>query len=69
MGILDADIYGPSIPTLLGLKDEKPSSNDGKLMTPLNAHGLYAMSIGFLVDEEDATVWRGPMASGAFNQF
>lgn len=68
VGILDADIYGPSIPTLLGLKDAKPSSADGKLMTPLNAHALSAMSIGFLVDESDATVWRGPMASGAFNQ-
>lgn len=68
VGILDADIYGPSIPTLLGLKDAKPSSTDGKLMTPLTAHGLSAMSIGFLVDENDATVWRGPMASGAFNQ-
>lgn len=68
VGILDADIYGPSIPTLLGLKNIKPSSNDGKLMTPLEAHGLHAMSIGFLVDEDDATVWRGPMASGAFNQ-
>lgn len=68
VGILDADIYGPSIPTLLGLKEAKPSSADGKLMTPLNAHGLNAMSIGFLVDESDATVWRGPMASGAFNQ-
>jgi len=68
VGILDADIYGPSIPTLLGLKNAKPSSNDGKLMTPLIAHGLNAMSIGFLVDENDATVWRGPMASGAFNQ-
>jgi len=68
VGILDADIYGPSIPTLLGLKNAKPSSADGKLMTPLSAHGLSAMSIGFLVDENDATVWRGPMASGAFNQ-
>jgi len=68
VGILDADIYGPSIPTLLGLKNAKPSSHDGKLMTPLIAHGLSAMSIGFLVDENDATVWRGPMASGAFNQ-
>jgi ATP-binding protein involved in chromosome partitioning len=68
VGILDADIYGPSIPTLLGLKNAKPSSEDGKLMTPLNAHGVSAMSIGFLVDENDATVWRGPMASGAFNQ-
>jgi len=68
VGILDADIYGPSIPTMLGLKNEKPTSIDGKLMTPLNANGLSAMSIGFLVDESDATVWRGPMASSAFNQ-
>jgi ATP-binding protein involved in chromosome partitioning len=68
VAILDADIYGPSIPTLLGLKNAKPSSKDGKLMDPLTAHGLSAMSIGFLVDEKDATVWRGPMASGAFNQ-
>ncbi|MBL4910012.1 MAG: iron-sulfur cluster carrier protein ApbC [Alteromonadaceae bacterium] len=68
VGILDADIYGPSIPTLLGLKGIKPTSNDGKLLTPLNAQGLHAMSIGFLVAENDATVWRGPMASSAFNQ-
>ncbi len=68
VGILDADIYGPSIPTLLGLKNAKPNSSDGKLMDPLMAHGLYAMSIGFLIDESDATVWRGPMASSAFNQ-
>lgn len=68
VGILDADIYGPSIPTLLGLQNAKPNSTDGKLMTPLMAYGLSAMSIGFLVDENDATVWRGPMASGAFNQ-
>lgn len=74
VGILDADIYGPSIPSMLGLKDEKPSSTDGKLMTPLyakaikGAKGVSAMSIGFLVDEADATVWRGPMASTAFNQ-
>lgn len=68
VGVLDADIYGPSIPTLLDLKNAKPSSADGKLMDPLTAHGLSAMSIGFLVGEDDATVWRGPMASGAFNQ-
>ncbi len=68
VGILDADIYGPSIPSMLGLKNEKPSSSDGKLMTPVDAKGLSAMSIGFLVDEADATVWRGPMASSAFNQ-
>jgi len=68
VGILDADIYGPSIPTMLGIKDQKPSSLDGKLMTPLVAYNLQAMSIGFLVPEDDATVWRGPMASKAFNQ-
>lgn len=68
VGILDADIYGPSIPTMLGIADQKPSSTDGKLMTPLIANGLFAMSIGFLVDASDATVWRGPMASGAFSQ-
>jgi len=68
VGVLDADIYGPSIPTLLGLKGQKPSSADGKLITPFDAHGLSAMSIGFLVDDSDATVWRGPMASRAFSQ-
>jgi ATP-binding protein involved in chromosome partitioning len=68
VAILDADIYGPSIPTLLGLKGEKPSSVDGKLLTPIDAHGLSAMSLGFLVAENDATVWRGPMASRAFSQ-
>lgn len=68
VGILDADIYGPSVPTMLGLKGAKPSSNDCKLITPLEANGLSAMSIGFLVDDADATVWRGPMASRAFSQ-
>jgi ATP-binding protein involved in chromosome partitioning len=68
VGILDADIYGPSIPSMLGIKDDKPSSVDGKMMTPLYAKGVCAMSIGFLVNEADATVWRGPMASSAFNQ-
>jgi ATP-binding protein involved in chromosome partitioning len=68
VGILDADIYGPSIPTMLGLKGQQPTSDNGKLMTPLNASGLSAMSIGLLVDENDATVWRGPMASRAFGQ-
>lgn len=67
VGILDADIYGPSIPTMLGLQGQQPTSND-KAMLPLNANGLYAMSIGLLVGDEDATVWRGPMASRAFSQ-
>ena len=68
VGLLDADIYGPSIPTLLGKKSAKPSSEDGKTMLPIESNGVVAMSIGFLVDEADATVWRGPMASRAFGQ-
>lgn len=68
VGILDADIYGPSIPTMLGVVDQKPTSLDGKLMQPIVKDGLAAMSIGFLVDDAQATVWRGPMASSAFSQ-
>jgi len=68
VAILDADIYGPSIPTMLGLQGQQPTSNNGKSITPLDAKGLIAMSIGLLVSEEDATVWRGPMASRAFSQ-
>ncbi|WP_371185915.1 iron-sulfur cluster carrier protein ApbC [Thalassotalea maritima] len=68
VGVLDADIYGPSIPTMLGIENQRPVSADGKTMMPLFAHGITAMSIGFLVAEKDATVWRGPMASSAFAQ-
>lgn len=68
VGVLDADIYGPSIPTLLGVKNAKPSSDDGKLMIPIEAHGIVCNSIGFLVAEEDAMIWRGPMASKALQQ-
>ncbi len=68
VGILDADIYGPSIPKMLGKEGAKVTSKDGKLMDPIEVHDLVAMSIGFLVDEKDATVWRGPMASRAFGQ-
>ena len=68
VAVLDADIYGPSIPTMLGIEGQRPSSLDGKLMQPINASGLQAMSIGLLVSESDATVWRGPMASSAFSQ-
>ncbi|MGB5444869.1 MAG: iron-sulfur cluster carrier protein ApbC [Psychromonas sp.] len=68
VGILDADIYGPSIPTMLGVKNAKPVSADGKLMLPIEAHGIVCNSIGFLVAEEDAMIWRGPMASKALSQ-
>ncbi|HUI20035.1 MAG TPA: iron-sulfur cluster carrier protein ApbC [Methylocella sp.] len=66
IGILDADIYGPSIPRLLGIHG-KPES-DGRSLKPLTAYGLKAMSIGFLVDEEDAMIWRGAMVVSAIQQ-
>ncbi len=68
IGILDADIYGPSQPRMLGLSGERPKSLDGKILEPLSAHGVVAMSIGFLVDEEDPMVWRGPMVTQALSQ-
>ncbi|KVE39312.1 iron-sulfur cluster carrier protein ApbC [Burkholderia sp. TSV86] len=67
VGILDADIYGPSLPTMLGVH-ERPESPDGKSMNPLVGHGLQANSIGFLVDEDNPMVWRGPMATSALEQ-
>jgi ATP-binding protein involved in chromosome partitioning len=68
VGILDADIYGPSQPLMLGLSGEHPTSPDGKQIRPLQAHGLVAMSIGFLVDPQQAVVWRGPMVTQALTQ-
>ncbi|WP_394132029.1 iron-sulfur cluster carrier protein ApbC [Shewanella maritima] len=68
VGILDADIYGPSIPLMLGIPHFKPQSPDGKLMTAGSAHGIAAQSIGFMLQDEEAAVWRGPMAAGALAQ-
>ncbi len=68
VGLLDADIYGPSIPIMLGIADQKPVSKDNKTIMPMEAHGLESMSIGFLIDESQAMVWRGPMASSALQQ-
>jgi ATP-binding protein involved in chromosome partitioning len=68
VGILDADIYGPSQPLMLGLEGQRPSAPDGKHLVPLEAHGLKAMSIGFLVDAGQAVVWRGPMVTQALTQ-
>ena len=68
VGILDADIYGPSQPLMLGLQGQRPGSRDGKRIIPLEAHGIKAMSIGFLVDAEQAVVWRGPMVTQALTQ-
>ncbi|AKA39756.1 iron-sulfur cluster carrier protein ApbC [Yersinia ruckeri] len=68
VGILDADIYGPSIPSMLGTTHERPTSPDGKHMAPILAHGLATNSIGYLVTDDNAMVWRGPMASKALMQ-
>lgn len=68
VGILDADVYGPSVPTLLGTKDVQPGSPDNKNIYPVMSNGIQTMSIGYLVDEDSATIWRGPMASRAFQQ-
>ncbi|MGA8261748.1 MAG: iron-sulfur cluster carrier protein ApbC [Arenicellales bacterium] len=67
IGILDADIYGPSQPRMLGITG-KPESRDGKSMEPLTRYGLQAMSIGFLIDEETPMIWRGPMVTQALEQ-
>jgi len=67
VGILDADIYGPNQPQMLGAT-EKPSSKDGKTLTPVMAHGIQSMSIGYLVDANTPMVWRAPMAVGALQQ-
>jgi ATP-binding protein involved in chromosome partitioning len=67
VGILDADIYGPSVPMMLGISG-KPESDDGKTMDPLENYGLQVMSIGFLVAQDEAMIWRGPMATQALEQ-
>jgi len=68
VGLLDADIYGPSQPLMMGLVGQKPSSPDGKTLTPLRAHGVAVMSIGFMIDAEQPMVWRGPMVTQALTQ-
>jgi len=67
VGILDADIYGPSQPMMLGVAG-RPVTNDGKSMEPLENHGIQVSSVGFMIDPDEPMVWRGPMASGALQQ-
>ena len=72
VGLLDADIYGPSVPIMFGVRGQRPLMKDdnGKgIILPLEKYGIKLMSIGLLVDEKDAVVWRGPMASSAIRQF
>jgi ATP-binding protein involved in chromosome partitioning len=69
VGLLDADIYGPSVPTMLGVSGH-PESKDGKHIEPMTRFGMKLMSIGFLIEsDKDAIIWRGPMLQGALNQF
>jgi len=65
--MLDADIYGPSLPTMMGISG-RPSSPDGKIIIPMEAHGITCMSIGFLVPQDTPMIWRGPMVMGALEQ-
>src|SRR5471032_2448039 len=68
VGLLDADIYGPSQPLMMGLSGAKPVTTDGKHMAPLRAHGIEVMSIGFMIDQEQPMAWRGPMVTSALTQ-
>jgi ATP-binding protein involved in chromosome partitioning len=67
VGLLDADIYGPSQPMMMGI-DRRPESDDGKTMEPLENYGVQVMSIGFLINPDEAMIWRGPMATQALEQ-
>ena len=74
VGLMDADIYGPSVPIMFGVRGERPKMMNGGeggkgLIVPLERYGIKLMSIGLLVDEKNAVVWRGPMASSAIRQF
>ena len=68
VGLLDADIYGPSQPHMVGLVGERPTTTDGQSMAPMDALGMQVMSIGFLIDADQPMVWRGPMVTSALNQ-
>lgn len=69
VGILDADIYGPSIPMLLGKRDAQPMANEAKKIKPIEAFGLKFISFGLFIKESDPVIWRGPMLGGVLNQF
>lgn len=68
VGLLDADIYGPSQPRMLGLQDQKPESPDGQRLEPIVNYDIQSMSIGYLIDEETPMIWRGPMVTQALEQ-
>ncbi len=67
VGLMDADVYGPSIPLMMGATDEKPFTRDGKIV-PIQKYGIHMMSLGFLLEEGQAVLWRGPMVAGTVRQ-
>ncbi len=69
VGVIDADIYGPSLPMILGKRKDKPMSNSDKKIIPVEAYGIKFMSFGFFINEDDPVIWRGPMLGGVLNQF
>lgn len=69
VGLMDADVYGPSIPKMLGIEDAKPTMADQNTIVPIIAHSLKVMSIGFLVEPDRPIIWRGPMIHGTVKQF
>jgi len=69
VGLIDADIYGPSLPILLGKRGAKPAANENKKMVPIDAHGIKFISFGSFIEEELPVIWRGPMLGGVLNQF
>lgn len=69
VGIIDADIYGPSLPMIFGKREEKPRSNSERKIIPVESFGIKFMSFGFFINENDPVIWRGPMLGGVLNQF
>jgi ATP-binding protein involved in chromosome partitioning len=69
VGVIDADIYGPSLPMIFGKREEKPRSNSERKIIPVEAYGIKFMSFGFFISEGDPVIWRGPMLGGVLNQF
>jgi len=69
VGVLDADVFGPSLPRLFGIAGKPSLAPDGQKLSPIEAYGVKVMSIGFLIEENSAIVWRGPMVTSALNQF
>lgn len=69
VGLLDADIYGPNIPMMMGIPEERPTVNDKEQLVPFSNHGVKVISLGFLVDPGKAVIWRGPMLHGVIRQF